>query len=138
PDDRGVFRDALERFRGQKGLAFRIEFRAQTESGAWSWLELRATALGHGSGVDRYFGLIADVTTRKEGEAQAHPRERDSLTGLRTRAGLIEELEHLGPKFASAILALLDIDRFKSVHASFGDAARDRVLCAIAARLITL
>jgi diguanylate cyclase (GGDEF)-like protein/PAS domain S-box-containing protein len=138
PDDREVYRDAIERFRGQKGLAFRIEFRVQTESGAWCWLELRVTALGRGSGVDRYLGLIADVTTRKEADAQIPLRDRDTLTGLRARAGLVEELERLGPKFASAALALLDIDRFKSVHASFGDAGGDSVLCEIAARLITL
>jgi diguanylate cyclase (GGDEF)-like protein/PAS domain S-box-containing protein len=138
PEDRGVFRDAMERFRGQRGIAFRIEFRAQTESSTWCWLELRATALGHDNGVERYFGLVADVTTRKEAEAQTVTRERDSLTGLRTRASLVEELERLGPKIASVTLALLDIDRFKSVHASFGDAGGDSVLCEIAARLITL
>jgi len=138
PDDRDVFRHAMKEFRGQKGLAFRIEFRAQTETGGWCWLELRATALGDGSGVDRYFGLIADVTTRKEGEAQTQTRERDSLTGLRTRTSLVSELERLGTKLESAILALLDIDRFKSVHASLGDAGGDSVLCEIAARLITL
>lgn len=138
PDDREIFREAMEGFRGQRGLAFRIEFRVQTENGAWCWLELRATALGHGTTVERYLGLIADVTTRKEADTGMPLRERDSLTGLRGRAGLVEDLERLGSKFASAILAVLDIDRFKSVHASLGDAGGDSVLCEIAARLITL
>ena len=138
PDDRDTFRDAMERFRGQKGLAFRIEFRAQTENGAWCWLELRATALGKTTSVERYLGLIADVTARKEAEVTIPLRERDSLTGLRTRASLIDDLERLAGKFTSATLAVLDIDRFKSVHASFGDAGGDSVLCEISARLIAL
>ncbi|HEX9158753.1 MAG TPA: EAL domain-containing protein, partial [Rhizomicrobium sp.] len=138
PDDRETFRDAMERFRGQKGLAFRIEFRAQTANGAWCWLELRATALGRDAGVERYLGLVADITARREAEAQVPMRERDSLTGLRGRASLIDDLERLGPKLASATLAVLDIDRFKSVHASLGDDGGDSVLCEIAARLITL
>jgi diguanylate cyclase (GGDEF)-like protein/PAS domain S-box-containing protein len=138
PDDRETFRDAMQRFRGQRGIAFRIEFRLQTEAGAWCWLELRATALGGTAGVERYLGLVADVTTRKEADAGMPLRERDSLTGLRTREGLIDDLERLGPKFAAATLTVLDIDRFKSVHASLGDAGGDSVLCESAARLITL
>jgi len=138
PDDRDIFRDAMERFRGQRGLAFRIEFRVQTEQGAWCWLELRATALGPGAAVERYLGLIADVTSRKEAEAGVPLRERDTLTGLRGRTSLVDDLERLGPKFAFATLTVLDIDRFKSVHASLGDAGGDSVLCEIAARLITL
>lgn len=138
PDDRDTFREAMERFRGQRGLAFRIEFRVQTENAAWCWLELRATALGQGTAVERYLGLVADVTTRKEADAAVPLRERDSLTGLRNRTGLADELERLGATFASATLAVLDIDRFKSVHASLGDSGGDSVLCEIAARLITL
>ncbi|HEX3431992.1 MAG TPA: GGDEF and EAL domain-containing protein [Rhizomicrobium sp.] len=137
-DDRAVFREAMERFRAQKGLAFRIEFRAQMENGAWCWFELRATALGHGAAVERYFGLIADVTARKEADAHIPRRGRDSLTGLRTRMSLIEDLEGLGSRLGSATLAVADIDRFKSVHASFGDTGGDSVLCEIAARLIAL
>ena len=69
PDDRDTFRDAMERFRGQKGLAFRIEFRAQTENGAWCWLELRATALGRATSVERYLDLFdpfGRLTTMEE------------------------------------------------------------------------
>lgn len=137
PEDRDIYSDALERFRGQKGLAFRVEFRALAENGAWCWLELRASAMGVGEAVDRYLGLIADVTTRKETDVNAL-RDRDSLTGLRNRLGLVEELDKLGEDFGSAILALLDIDRFKSIHASLGDAGGDGVLKAVAARLVDL
>lgn len=136
PDDLEVYRDAIERFRTQKGLAFRVEFRVQTENGDWSWLELRASGFGEGETVERYLGLVADVTTRKESEAQPFPRARDALTGLRNRVGLIEDIERLGGNMTQATLALIDIDRFKSVHASLGDAGGDSVLVGIARRLL--
>jgi diguanylate cyclase (GGDEF)-like protein/PAS domain S-box-containing protein len=137
PDDRDVYSDALERFRTQRGLAFRLEFRAATEDGAWCWLELRASALGAGEAVDRYLGLLADVTTRKEADSNT-PRDRDQLTGLRNRLGLIEELDKLGDEFGVAILALLDIDRFKSIHASLGDEGGDSILVGVGQRLVGL
>jgi diguanylate cyclase (GGDEF)-like protein/PAS domain S-box-containing protein len=137
PEDRDVYSDALERFRAQKGQAFRVEFRAATENGAWCWLELRASAMGAGDSVDRYLGLLADVTTRKEADATVS-RDRDSLTGLRNRLGLVDELDGLGKDFGSAILALLDIDRFKSIHASLGDAGGDSILVGVARRLVEL
>ena len=114
---------------------FGSEIRAATETGAWCWLELRASAMGEGDSVDRYLGLIADVTTRKEADAGA-PRDRDTLTGLRNRLGLVEELENLGGELGSAILALMDIDRFKTIHASLGDAGGDSILISVAKRLV--
>ncbi len=137
PDDRDIYSDAIERFRAQKGLAFRVEFRALAENRTWCWLELRASAMGAGDLVDRYLGLIADVTTRKEADANAS-RDRDPLTGLRNRIGLVEELDKLGADFRSAILALLDIDRFKSIHASLGDAGADNILKSVSERLAEL
>lgn len=138
PDDRDVYRDAIERFRKQKGLAFRVEFRARSQDGGYCWLELRASALGKGRSVERYLGLIGDVTARKESDVQPGARERDGLTGLRNRVGLVEEIERLGAGISSATLALLDIDRFKTVHGSLGDAGGDSVLGGVAERLLAL
>ncbi|HEX4079218.1 MAG TPA: EAL domain-containing protein [Rhizomicrobium sp.] len=137
-DDREVYRDAIARFCSQKGLAFRVEFRIRTEHGHYCWLELRASALGNGASVDRYLGLVADVTTRKESDPPPVARDRDRLTGLRTRLGLVDELERLGTDLSRGILAFVDIDRFKSVHASLGDAGGDSVLVSVADRLVAL
>jgi diguanylate cyclase (GGDEF)-like protein len=77
---------------------------------------------------------MADVTTRKEAEAAARPT-RDTLTALGNRVALMEELERLGAGLQHATFVVLDIDRFKSIHASLGDAGADAILVAVAERL---
>jgi diguanylate cyclase (GGDEF)-like protein len=61
---------------------------------------------------------------------------RDPLTGLGNRVALMEELEQLGKRFAGATFALLDIDRFKSIHASLGDSGGDDLLTQVSERLV--
>jgi diguanylate cyclase (GGDEF)-like protein len=60
---------------------------------------------------------------------------RDPLTGLGNRVALMEELESLGERLRDATFAMLDIDRFKTIHASLGDAGGDHVLSNLADRL---
>ena len=55
------------------------------------------------------------------------------MTGLETRAGLADALATTSLK--TATLALLDLDRFKQIHASLGDAGGDAVLLQTARRL---
>lgn len=65
---------------------------------------------------------------------------RDPLTGLPTRAVLLDRLEHalarrqrLGRDVA---VLVLDIDEFRSFNAAFGRAAGDQILVAVAERLV--
>lgn len=135
-DDREIYRRAISDYRDHPGLAFRIEFRARSESGRYPWLELRATMMGDEAKASRCLGLLADVTTRKETEAELLNRTlRDPLTGLGNRVSMMEELEQRGPHFADTAFALLDVDRFKTIHASLGDAGGDGILSQIAERL---
>jgi diguanylate cyclase (GGDEF)-like protein/PAS domain S-box-containing protein len=135
-DDRDTYSAALREYRNQAGLAFRMEFRVRSESGRYPWFELRATMIGERSVATRCLGLIADVTTRKQSEAAAVDRPlNDVLTGLGNRVALMEELEKLGDGMRATTFAILDIDRFKSIHASLGDAGGDDVLTGVADRL---
>ncbi len=135
-DDREIFLRALEDYRSHPGVAFRIEFRARSETGGYPWLELRATVLGGRSSGKRCLGLLADITGRKEGEAaNADCSLRDPLTGLANRTALMEDLKQLEDDWASVALGILDVDRFKAIHASLGDAGADEVLAEIASRL---
>ncbi|MBV9991017.1 MAG: GGDEF and EAL domain-containing protein [Alphaproteobacteria bacterium] len=136
PDDREVYQHALGDYREQAGLAFRIEFRVRDEAGRYPWFELRATMMGSRSAANRCLGLIADITLRKEAEsAVASQSLRDALTGLGNRTALNERLTGLGDGFLDATLAVLDIDRFKSIHASLGDAGADALLVQVGQRL---
>jgi diguanylate cyclase (GGDEF)-like protein len=136
PDDRAIYREAIDSFRSHVGTAFRVEFRVPGESGASPWFELRTTMMGAGAQADRCLGLIADVTARKETDAAIADRPVcDSLTGLGNRVALMEALDRLGGGLAEITFALLDIDRFKSVHASLGDSGADAVLVGVAQRL---
>lgn len=136
-DDREVYSDALIEYRAHPGLAFRMEFRARNESGRYVWLELRATMLGSGAAGTRCFGLIADVTARKDAEAAAQERPlQDALTGLGNRVALFDQLEKMQPQWAGIAFGILDIDRFKSIHASLGDDGGDQLLAELARRLL--
>ncbi|MDE2266410.1 MAG: EAL domain-containing protein [Alphaproteobacteria bacterium] len=137
PDDRAVYEQAVSDYSAQAGLAFRIEFRVRAEDGRYPWFELRATMKGpEDAAAERCVGLLADITIRKEAEAAMMDRTlRDPLTGLGNRVALMEELENLGERLRDATFALLDIDRFKTIHASLGDAGGDDVLAKLAERL---
>ncbi|MDE2462740.1 MAG: GGDEF and EAL domain-containing protein, partial [Alphaproteobacteria bacterium] len=137
PDDRLTYKQALSSYRAHPGLAFRIEFRVRNEGGRYAWLELRASMQGRGDRADTCLGLIADVTARKESEAASFDRSlRDGLTGLGNRVALMGAVERLGRQPRKAVLAVLDIDRFKTIHGSLGDAGGDAVLRHVAERLV--
>jgi diguanylate cyclase (GGDEF)-like protein/PAS domain S-box-containing protein len=136
PDDRATYREAIDDYKSHVGIAFRIEFRTLNEAGRYAWYELRATMIGEGSKAERCLGLLADVTTRKEVDAAQFERNaRDALTGLGNRVALMEALERLGTQLSGVTFALLDMDRFKTVHSSLGDAGSDAVLVGMAQRL---
>jgi diguanylate cyclase (GGDEF)-like protein len=136
PDDRATYREAIDDYRSHAGIAFRIEFRGQNDGSRYAWYELRATMLGDGAKAERCLGLLADVTARKEADAAlVESSGRDPLTGLGNRVALMEALERQGARLSSTMFALVDMDRFKTVHASLGDAGADAVLVGIAQRL---
>jgi len=136
PEDRAIYREAVGDYRGHAGIAFRIELRVRSESGRFPWFEVRATMMGEGGEAQRCLGLLADVTARKEADAVVNERTvQDALTGLGNRVALMEALDRHGTRLFEITFALLDIDRFKSVHASLGDAGADAVLVALAQRL---
>lgn len=145
PEDRDVYTKALDAYRQRPGLAFRLEFRARGGEGPYRWLELRATIVSEQQVPSDCLGLISDITQRKEAEFAQHAveaarkrdagRHRDALTGLGNRVAMMEALDGLGAGFEKALLAILDVDRFKAIHASLGDHGADVLLQQIAQRL---
>ena len=135
-DDREVYLQAIEAYRLDPGLAFRLEFRARGEGNKTHWFELRATMMGEGAKADRCLGLIADVSARKSSEAElARAALNDPLTGLGNRIALLGRLEEANGEMAGMSLVVFDIDRFKTVNASVGPEGADGLLRSVAERM---
>ena len=89
-----------------------------------------------------WVAVITDITDRKRAEQELrYLANYDTLTGLPNRTLLGERLAHslirarrLGNRVA---LLFLDLDRFKHVNDSMGHAAGDRLLKAVAGRIVS-
>ncbi|WP_432571995.1 putative bifunctional diguanylate cyclase/phosphodiesterase [Kineococcus sp. SYSU DK005] len=81
----------------------------------------------------------ADLSDRTDRADRADPVDRDPLTGLRTRAALLEELDRRlavpGPPLA---LLVCDLDRFRVLNTDLGHEPADEVLVTTARRLLAL
>ncbi len=78
--------------------------------------------------------LFARVTALSQ--SMARSAHRDSLTGLFNRRALTDHLTraaaHARRRAEPISVLMIDLDRFKDINDSFGHAAGDRVLCAVA------
>ncbi len=85
-------------------------------------------------------GVSADISELAEAtELIRHQAERDHLTGLSNRMVLLRQLDRTlagSTGGVGSILLLLDLNRFKEVNDTFGHPAGDRLLQALAARLV--
>ena len=122
------------------GLA---EYRVRHKDGFWCILEAVATNLLDEPSVRGIVVNCHDVTERKVAEDQLlHDALHDALTELPNRALLTDRL---GQAFARAkrnpsyqfALLFLDLDRFKVINDSQGHRTGDRLLVAVARRLLT-
>lgn len=71
---------------------------------------------------------------RQQVEASREDAQRDALTGLLNRRGVLHDMSGRPPS-SSGIVALCDVDHFKSVNDRFGHGVGDRVLKGVAASL---
>ena len=71
---------------------------------------------------------------RQQVEVVRDDAQRDALTGLLNRRGAMHELSGR-PRMARGVIALCDVDHFKSVNDRFGHGVGDRVLKGVAATL---
>lgn len=114
----------------------RAEFRALTAKGAARWFESTARAVTdeHGEATT-IVTIIRDLSQRKAREADLERQATtDSMTGVLNRRAFQKRLaevprEEFG---CTGVLALLDLDHFKSVNDRFGHAAGDAALLTFA------
>ena len=98
---------------------------------------------GEGGVLLNYVGVLTDLSRLKESESRLdHLAHFDPLTGLANRLLLgarlhdaVERARRAGRRMA---VLHVDLDRFKQVNDSYGDAAGDALLREVAARLTAL
>lgn len=101
------------------------------------WIEATFRAERDEQGiVSGSVATLADVTARKVREGElARRAETDALTGLANRAGFLRRFEAELERADGLSIALIDVDRFKSLNDELGHLAGDAVLAEIARRL---
>jgi diguanylate cyclase (GGDEF)-like protein/PAS domain S-box-containing protein len=103
------------------------------------WLSIRVVRHPNGR-VAHFVAAFSDISARKAAEEKIQfMAHHDALTGLPNRVLLQDRFEqtfrHAGREHQALALFFLDLDHFKRVNDSFGHAAGDDLLMAIAQRL---
>ncbi|KTD11253.1 bifunctional diguanylate cyclase/phosphodiesterase [Legionella jamestowniensis] len=119
-----------------------VELESYRRNGEMYWSELSVAPVSDSFGKIRHFiGIINDITQRREMEKQlVRQATHDSLTELPNRVLLMDRVEQaiLQAKKKKSILAFLflDLDRFKMTNDTLGHSIGDKLLQAVANRLL--
>jgi diguanylate cyclase (GGDEF)-like protein len=87
--------------------------------------------------VGRLFDGISTAAnaTASRIESLTDAAERDPLTGIRNRRGFLDSAEQILRGQANAVLAILDVDHFKSINDEYGHDTGDVLLKALSRRI---
>ena len=134
PDDRGRVEEALAAHLANGSGHFESEHRILHRNETFRWVLCRGAAVRNGDGTaTRLAGSLTDITETKLA---------DALTGLPNRILFFDLVERAikrserRPDYVFALL-VLGLDRFNVVHDSLGPLAADRLLVAVARRLLS-
>jgi diguanylate cyclase (GGDEF)-like protein/PAS domain S-box-containing protein len=141
PDDRARMSNVLSGLTAGALAESRFETRLCRQDGRVVEAAVGITAVPDTSGhTSTFVVVVQDITAQREAQAELAERAlRDPLTGLANRTLLLDRLERLLVRrdaTASAVgVLMIDLDEFKLINDSYGHAAGDRLLRAIAIRI---
>jgi PAS domain S-box-containing protein len=141
PDDRFKVLEAAREARST-GLGKSLEYRIRHKDGTWRVLESVASTIRDEKGeVAKLVIVNRDITQRKHAQEQLeHHTFHDALTGLPNRRLFLDRLQHLflrsqrNADYQYAVL-FVDIDRFKTLNETMGNAGGDAVIIEVGRRL---
>jgi len=120
---------------------FEVEYRIKKKDDGYLWIISRGEVLYKDDGKTKMiFGTHQDISRRKEAEQKLdYISSFDMLTGLPNRNYLMrkldEELERTKRNNAIMAVVSLDLDGFKKINDSMGNAIGDQLLTLVANRL---
>lgn len=136
PEDAGVIDGAFHHlYRGEPASYMA---RMRRKDGTFTWCKLDVLPITENGTVVKAVGVITDISEAKlRIEQLTRDAEQDSFTGLYNKKTAREQisrvLEEDGDR--SHALLILDIDEFKQINDTYGHAAGDELLLAVAGRL---
>ncbi len=142
PMDQERFQVMLVSAQERAGVRIRTDFRMRHADNSWRWFELEAASVPNADGRTlRCVGLVRDVSDAKRAhERLLHDAVHCSLTGLPNRELFLDRLRTVVTRAKSEnhirpSVIFIDLDKFKSVNASFGMVRGDSLLLTVARRL---
>ncbi len=141
PDDRELFA-ATMRHAVKQGADFQVDYRVTWPDGSTHWLANRGQVHRGADGrALRVIGVAMDISDRKQAEQRiSHMAQHDALTGLPNRVLLRDRIQQAiaqshrnGTQLA---VLFVDLDRFKTINDSLGHQLGDRLLQAVASRVL--
>jgi diguanylate cyclase (GGDEF)-like protein/PAS domain S-box-containing protein len=140
PDDLRLVQSYIQRVLEGYTQSHEQEKRYLHEQGHTVWVQWHVSLLKDSeSGTKRLFFQVQDISDRKRAEEKL---TQDTLTGLPNRARFYDLLKlrvarKQPNKDRQCAVLLLDVDRFKLVNDSLGNASADQLLIQIAQRVKT-
>ncbi|MFQ5527828.1 MAG: EAL domain-containing protein [Thermoanaerobaculia bacterium] len=144
PSDLPALKQAVADHLGGRTPHFEHEHRLLEKSGTYRWVLARGLAVSDEAGkASRMAGSLTDIHVRKLTEEQLlHDAMHDGLTQLPNSALFRDRLRVAiaqAERRSNYLFAVLffDLDRFKVINDSLGHSVGDRLLVAIARRLLS-